>query len=168
MEINANKFWVFFYLVNLISCSIDICGTYISEGTGTCTQYSTNETYCCYLRTYSNNFWSSMCYPINATDYLQLNGILRLGKYKYFVDCGESTGTTCGTLSNPVSYKDCSQFSRNTNTCCFVKYKNDTSCVWLGSGYNGDITYNGIELVCNSVFIGVLKYLLVIFVIFIY
>jgi hypothetical protein len=132
------------------SSTIELCGSYLAEGVGACTQYSTNTTLCCYLRTYSNKYWSSICHSINATDYLGLNGKLKLGDFEYMIDCGDTIGTTCGTIMKPVSYKDCSQFSRSTNSCCFVKYKQDTSCVWLGAGYTGEISYQGLELVCNA------------------
>jgi hypothetical protein len=152
-KIKWNKTVILLFLLirkTLSSSSFDYCASFLAEGVGACTQYSTNTTLCCYLRTYSNKYWSSICHSINATDYLALNGKIKLGDYEYFIDCGDTIGTTCGTIMKPMSYKDCSQFSRNTNSCCFVKYKEDTSCVWLGTGHTGEISYNGLELVCHS------------------
>ena len=62
-------------------------------------------------------------------------------------------GTTCGTIYSPKSYKDCSQFSLSTNSCCYYKYKNETSCLWLGKPFTGKVDYKGLELFCDSDFV---------------
>ncbi len=129
------------------------CGGLVAESTGRCTMYSTNVTLCCFLRTFSNNFWSSMCHSINATDYLALNGQIQLGGYVYSVDCGDSIGTTCGTIMSPLSYKVCGQYSLNSYSCCYFMFQGDTSCVWLGTGHTGEINYKGIQLICIGEFV---------------
>ena len=52
----------------------------------------------------------------NMTRKVKING------YTYSVDCGESRGTLCGDVVNPVNYKDCSIYSKLDNSCCFYKY----------------------------------------------
>jgi hypothetical protein len=129
------------------------CGAFPPKDTTSCTNYNTDDTLCCRLYEYTNQLFLSMCYPIQKVDYLALNGEITLNGYHYFLDCGISQGTTCGTIFAPQSYKDCSQFSTSDNSCCYYKYKDDTSCVWLGKPDVGEIHSNGISLICDSTFL---------------
>jgi len=129
------------------------CGSWLPKDQSSCEIYNTNSTLCCYLTTFSNGIYFNMCYQINMTDYLHLNNKISLGGYDFDVDCGTIMGTTCGTINTPQSYKDCSQFSLNTNSCCYYRYKNDSSCVWLGQPYTGRVEYKGLELFCSENFI---------------
>lgn len=126
------------------------CGSFVPQDSNSCFMFSTNTTYCCSLSTFSNKFHSNICYPIKMNEYLPLNNRINLGGYDYGIDCGNFIGTTCGFISSPVTYKDCSQFSRNSNSCCFMKFQEDTSCVWLGTGDTGQVEYNGLTLICEA------------------
>jgi hypothetical protein len=142
---------------------ISLCGTFIAKDMSSCTEYSTKSQYCCYLTTFSNSLYSKMCYPILIEEYLTLNSEINLGGYKYSVDCGNFIGSTCGTINTPISYKDCSQASLKDNSCCYVKYNNTTSCVRLGTGNIGEVTYNGLKIICGAERFKSVFYLLVMF-----
>lgn len=143
------------------------CGSWLPKDQSSCEIYNTNSTLCCYLTTFSNGIYFNMCYQINMTDYLHLNDKISLGEYDFDVDCGAIMGTTCGTINTPKSYVDCSQFSLNTNSCCYYKYKNDSSCVWLGKPYTGRVEYEGLELFCNDTYITI-RYIFICYVILIF
>lgn len=150
----------------LIKVNSYYCGSWLPKDQSSCEIYNTNTTLCCYLTTFSNGVYFNMCYQINMTDYLFLNNKITLGDYKFDIDCGMNMGTTCGTIMTPKSYKDCSMFSLDVNSCCYYNYKNDTSCIWLGSAYTGRLEYKGLELVCGGGFISFKHKLLFYIVIF--
>ena len=85
---------------------------------------------------------------------------VKINGYSFSVDCGSSRGTLCGDIVNPVSYKDCSIYSKSDNSCCFYKYmyknpddddwQTETNCVWLGTGDIGEMSYNKLTIICNS------------------
>jgi hypothetical protein len=153
MKIRKN-FWIIITIIFIkFTITQSKCGSFVPQDSNSCFMYSTNTTYCCSLSTFSNKFYSNICYPISMTDYLPLNNKINLGGYEYDINCGTFIGTTCGYVSTPVSYKDCSQFSKNTNSCCFMKYQGDTSCVWLGTGDTGQVEYNGLVLICEADFL---------------
>ena len=154
---------LFFFNFSYADDTISMCGTFIAKDINSCTMYSTSSQYCCYLTTFSNHFYSKMCYPILVQDYLNLNNVLNLGGYNYTIDCGNFIGSTCGTIMTPMSYKDCSQASLKDNSCCYVIYKGSTSCVWLGTGDIGDVTYNGLTIICGAERFKYVFYFIVIF-----
>ena len=106
-----------------------------------------------------------MCYPFKREYYYRMSRQVIINGYTYSVDCGDSRGTLCGDVVNPVNYKDCSIYSKSDNSCCFYKYtykeeneteyKTDTNCVWLGTGDIGEMSYNKLTIICTS---GYLKY----------
>lgn len=146
-----NRVGVIFLLVlSNTYCQQSYCGSFVPMDLASCTAYSTNSQYCCLLRTYTNQYYDSMCYPIDPTQYMSLNGNIQLGGYSYQVDCGNSIGTDCGQVPEPISYKDCSIYSLNSNSCCYISYKNVTSCVWLGSPNTGKVEYKGLTIICDG------------------
>ena len=162
---------LFLMLLSTISIFPEIatyyCGSWLPKDQSSCEIYNTNTTLCCYLTTFSNSIYFNMCYQINMTDYLHLNNKISLGEYVFDVDCGAIMGTTCGTIDTPQSYMDCSQFSLSTNSCCYYKYKEDSSCVWLGKPYTGKVEYKGLELLCSENFHS-LKYSLILLILMIF
>jgi hypothetical protein len=129
--------------------SLTTCGSYLPKDLSSCTPYSTNSTYCCFLLNYSSNSIISTCYPISKQDYYSLNGMLTLSGVNYNVDCGDFLGTTCGTIYNPISHVDCGNSSTDSNSCCYFKYQNITGCVWLDTRSIGSVTLNGLEVTCS-------------------
>ena len=86
---------------------------------------------------------------------------VKINGYLYSVDCGESRGTLCGDVVNPVSYKDCSIYSKSDNSCCFYRYfykpdensteyEEETNCVWLGTSDIGEMSYKRLQIICGS------------------
>ncbi len=168
MKIINNLIVSFIFLFQYTYSQVSFCGSFLPKDENSCSFYSTNETFCCLLRTYSNGLWSQTCYPFNNTDYLQLNDQINLFGYQYSIVCDIETGTTCGNIETPQSYQDCGQFSTNLNSCCYYKYNGDSSCVWLGTPDVGQLEYNGLTLICKSSFIQVSLTLLILLLIFYY
>ena len=139
------------------------CGSYLAVDSSSCIPYSTNTTLCCLLTANFQDIYISSCYAINYTDYFGLNDQIVLGNYTYEIDCGQVMGSTCGSITTPRSYKDCGQAGTTTNACCYYEYKNDTSCMWLGSPYVGQLEYNGLTLICNADIL-VFRYYLYVFI----
>jgi hypothetical protein len=129
--------------------SLTTCGSYLPKDLQSCTPYSTNSTFCCFLQSYSSEAIINTCYPISKEDYYTLNGQMTLNRVVYNIDCGVSLGTTCGTTYNPISHVDCGNSSTDTNSCCFYKYKKYTGCVWLDTRSVGHVSVNGLEVTCS-------------------
>ena len=127
-----------------------LCGSYVPKDITSCTLYSTDSNYCCYLRTFSNSFYSYMCYSLKPSEYINLNNKINLGGFEYEINCGNTIGTICGSITNPYSFKDCGMSSQKDNTCCYMEYQGITNCVWLGSGYKGKVEYKNLTLICGS------------------
>ena len=84
----------------------------------------------------------------------------------YKVDCGNTKLETfalqqCGNSFEDGSLKKCKQYSTFVDSCCYFKgdYEDNIAeeakqlkekkCYWLGSKYNGKITWAGAKLECN-------------------
>jgi len=143
-------FYTIFLILPNIHNSKSFCGSYLPQDKNSCHNYSSDKVYCCYLSTYTNGLHSSLCYPIKVEEYRNLNDKINLNEFDYEIDCGIKLGTTCGDVSSPISYLDCSQFSSNSNTCCFYEFKDKRKCVWLDSSRKGVIEYNGLKILCSG------------------
>ena len=67
----------------------------------------------------------------------------------------EKTTTRClaqfqSTTTNPITYKDCSIFSKKDNSCCYYKYQKQTNCVWLGKSDVGTMRYKDLLVICQG------------------
>ena len=58
----------------------------------------------------------------------------------------------CGNVNeaNDASLGKCQKHSTVLNSCCYVKGNNDISkgCYWLGTKYEGEIKYAGVDMEC--------------------
>ena len=141
--------------------SSSYCGSYIPYDGSSCFQYTNESSICCFLRGNFEGNYHTMCYPFNREIYYKMSRKVKINGYTYSVDCGESRGTLCGDVVNPVNYKDCSIYSKSDNSCCFYKYyyKTDneskdweveTNCVWLGTGDIGEMSYKRLQIICGD------------------
>ena len=141
--------------------SSSYCGSYIPYDGSSCFQYTNESSICCFLRGNFEGNYHTMCYPFNREIYYKMSRKVKINGYTYSVDCGESRGTLCGDVVNPVNYKDCSIYSKLDNSCCFYKYyyKTDneskdweveTNCVWLGTGDIGEMSYKRLQIICGD------------------
>ena len=166
---------IFIALLKLISNSY--CGSYIPYDGSSCFQYTNASSICCFLRGNFEGNYHTMCYPFSRDIYYKMSRRVKINGYSFSVDCGSSRGTLCGDIVNPVSYKDCSIYSKSDNSCCFYEYKyrnneNETyqterNCVWLGTGDIGEMSYNKLTLICSSKFMNYNIILLLLFFILI-
>jgi hypothetical protein len=155
------------------------CSSTVPTKSGDCfSKSSNNREICCYLtglNSYSND---KLCVSIpnsaftGETKYSYDNKI-------YNIEC-DYPGTSsilekCG--GTPDSKKGCSTGSSFTNSCCYYektetespneKVKNTkTGCYWLGTKFEGEISWAGLMLACNSSFLTYSLPLLFVFLLF--
>ena len=168
-----NKCFIFIIFICLLKCITNsYCGSYIPYDWSSCFQYTNATSICCFLRGNFEGNYHTMCYPFSRDIYYKMSRTVRINGYSFSVDCGSSRGTLCGDIVNPVSYKDCSIYSKSGNSCCFYKYmyknpddpewQTETNCVWLGTGDIGEMSYNKLTIICSSNYT---KYSLILFII---
>ena len=171
-----NEILIIIILISLLDIiSNSYCGSYIPYDGNSCFQYTNSSSICCFLRGNFEGNYHTMCYPFSRDIYYKMSRTVKINGYSFSVDCGSSRGTLCGDIVNPVSYKDCSIYSKSDNSCCFYKYnyknpeederQTETNCVWLGTGDIGEMSYNNLTIICSSNF---MKYsIMTIFLLFI-
>ncbi len=163
-----------FILILILNCGLifsqttGYCGSFSPKDGNSCFDYSTNDTLCCNLMAYQNNYYNVfMCYPFSYTEYINSPKTIDFNGLHYTIDCGISLGTLCGTVDSPVSYLDCSQFSTLTNTCCYYSYQRKSNCVWLDTPSKGELEYNGLSIICSGYYIKIKIMLFIALVLFI-
>ena len=167
-------FIIFISLLKYISNSY--CGSYIPYDGSSCFQYTNSTSICCFLRGNFEGNYHTMCYPFSRDIYYKMSRTVKVNGYSFSVDCGTSRGTLCGDIVNPVSYKDCSIYSKKDNSCCFYKYtyknsdkedwETETNCVWLGTGDIGEMSYNKLTIICSNNYIKFCLISLILFFVF--
>ena len=161
MENENLKYIIFILLISMNLSSY--CGSYIPYDGKSCFQYTNSSSICCFLRGNFEGNYHTMCYPFSRDIYYKMSRTVKINGYSFSVDCGNSRGTLCGDIVNPVSYKDCSIYSKRDNSCCFYRYmyknpddeewQTETNCVWLGTGDIGEMSYNKLTIICSSKYI---------------
>ena len=96
------------------------CGSYIPYDGSSCFQYTNSSSICCFLRGNFEGNYHTMCYPFSRDIYYKMSRTVKINGYSFSVDCGESRGTLCGDIVNPVSYKDCSIYSKKKIHVVFI------------------------------------------------
>ena len=79
-----------------------------------------------------------------------------IGDILYEVKCEDKREVTlleqCGNINkaNDASLGKCQEHSTVLNSCCYVKGNNEISkgCYWLGTKYEGEIKYAGVDMEC--------------------
>ena len=99
------------------------CGSYIPKDESTCDKFTNSTSICCYLQGNFDGAPHSLCYPFERDFYYSLSRTVSLNSFRYKLNCGQKRGALCGQVVNPVTYKDCSIFSKSKNSCCFYTYK---------------------------------------------
>jgi hypothetical protein len=149
----------------LIACSIyfaqskvfktDNCESIIPTIIMDCSNQSTSSNSCCFYKKNgkaSCKFWGSkFAGTINSSDGLTYQ-------------CDNPKGSVCGVY-NPFSIKDCTNFSASTNACCYFNQGGRKGCLWLGSGYKGNSIINGLNVSCNSKYIGLYPFIVLVILI---
>ena len=151
-------------VIILLKCILNsYCGSYIPYDGNSCFQYTNASSICCFLRGNFEGNYHTMCYPFSRDIYYKMSRTVKINGYKFSVDYCTNRGTLCGEIVDPVSYKDCSIYSKSDNSCCYYKYryknsdeddwKTETNCVWLGTPDIGEMSYNKLTIICSSSFI---------------
>lgn len=141
------KYTIFNFLFYKIFTSY--CGSFLPRHEASCTQFTNNSHICCYLLGAFDGEYHTMCYPFDLETYVRMPRNVRINGYNYQLFCGNSMGASCG-IENPKTYKDCSDYSKKGNSCCFYKYKTVTNCVWLGYGDIGKASYGDLTVICRE------------------
>ena len=155
--------FLLFININLIFSSSECESITTPSDSHNCTDKTnkaqTNPDYCCYYKSNNNAFCKTIPNSAFYQDYIHenINGVL------YNITCNTNKKSSlleqCGN-SNPKDLGDCKKHSNVLNSCCFTKGNSEISkgCYWLGTKYDGDIKWAGVDMECNLNF---LKYYLV-------
>ena len=168
----GNEWLKYIIFILLISMSLSsYCGSYIPYDGSSCFQYTNSSSICCFLRGNFEGNYHTMCYPFSRDIYYKMSRTVKINGYSFSVDCGNSRGTLCGDIVNPVSYKDCSIYSKRDNSCCFYRYmyknpddtewQTETNCVWLGTGDIGEMSYNKLTIICSAKYVRLSLFLII-------
>ena len=163
---------ILFFIINLnFVFSADGCDN-ITAATdaSTCTEHSTSSQYsdyCCYYKKDGES--SGFCKTIPYSSFNDKNKYEYIGNTLYQVDCGNARKVTlleqCGDVNkaNDASLDECQTYSTVLNSCCYVEGNDKLSkgCYWLGTKYEGEINYAGVNMDC---FMDYLKFKLFYFV----
>ena len=113
--------------------------------------------YCCYYEpTSSTSGTSGFCKTIPYSTYNNRDKYEYIGDILYEVKCQDKREVTlleqCGNVNeaNDASLGKCQKHSTVLNSCCYVKGNNEISkgCYWLGTKYEGEIKYAGVDMEC--------------------
>ena len=137
---------------------------------------------CFYQALYPENDNETKCRTIPYSSYFSeynreyIDGIL------YNVTCNNTRKTTtyvleqCGnTFKEVKSLSDCKKYSTFVDSCCYYSGPKtdqiEKGCYWLGSKYEGNINWAGVQLECYQYYlhnslISILSLIILIFVIF--
>ena len=123
----------------------------------TCTEHSTSSQYsdyCCYYKKDGES--SGFCKTIPYSTYNNRDKYEYIGDILYEVKCEDKREVTlleqCGNINkaDDASLGKCQKHSTVLNSCCYVKGNNEISkgCYWLGTKYEGEIKYAGVDMEC--------------------
>ena len=126
------------------------CGSYLPKDESTCDKYTNTTFICCHLTGHVFGTVQSMCYPFSREDYYKMSRSISINNYDFKLKCGSTRGAFCGQIVNPITYKDCSIYSKKDNSCCYYKYQKQTNCVWLGKPDVGTMKYKDLLVICEG------------------
>ena len=132
--------------------SASYCGSYLPKDESTCDKYINTTYICCHLTSHLFGTVQSMCSPFSREDYYKMSRTISINNYDFKLKCGSTRGASCGQIVNPISYKDCSIYSKKSNSCCYYKYQKQTNCVWLGKSDVGTMKYKELLVICEGSF----------------
>jgi hypothetical protein len=127
-----------------------------------CTSKSTNIRSCCYAQYNDGRKVECADFVDNRT------GIFTENNVGY--TCPEANFNQTISLSlfcgpqNPISVDDCSKFSSDYNTCCYMKYQGENYCINLGRKFSTTIELLGDQIACSQTYLGI-SMLLLLFII---
>ena len=164
---------ILFFIINInYIFSLDNCSISNPNRIEDCfyrQNYVLYSDYCCYFNSSDKSFCKAIPYSsYNDKDkYENIDGVL----YQVTCDTGNRKVTLleeCGNTNeaNEANYEKCKKHSTVLNSCCYVKGNGNINkgCYWLGTKYEGDINWAGVEMECSMDY---LKYS-IIYLIFIF
>lgn len=142
------------------------CSSTIPTSQSDCFNATTDSNqYCCYLTGINNYSDEKFCLNVPQTAYTGETKYAYDNKvYNIACDFSEETTILEKCPGEPTSKKGCSTGSSFTNSCCYYKkidtdspnekvQNSDTGCYWLGTKFNGDISWAGLKLSCSQNFL---------------
>ena len=171
---------IIFFILNLtLILSNNVCENTIPESSESCTSITASESksypdYCCYYESMSDSN-KKMCRTVPYSAYFEDNSYETINDELYNVTCkggirGPATVLEqCGNVeeANEAKFDTCKKHSTLLNSCCFTKGKENIAkgCYWLGSKYEGDVNWAGVDLECGMNY---LKFSFAVYLIFIF
>jgi len=165
---------IFIYFVNSSDCS----STLPTSKEDCYTKSLSNGELCCYLTGLNAYSSDKLCLGIPTSAFSGESKYSYDNKI-YNIECNYSGPSSilekCG--GTPDSRKGCSTGSSFANSCCYYeqtetesvneKVKNTkTGCYWLGTKYEGEISWAGLLLSCDSSFLTYSLHFLFVFMLF--
>ena len=121
-----------------------------------------NRDYCCYYESIPVN--NSFCKTIPNSAFYRENMYENIDGVLYNITCGDQKQFNllekCVANGKSNDLNDCKKHSTVLNSCCYTKGNTEINkgCYWLGTKYEGEINWAGVEMECNMSY---LKYYLV-------
>ena len=134
-----------------------------------CQNKTTNKKYtdfCCYFEDLKNNS-NNMCKTVPYSSYYTGYKTEYINGQLYKVECNDANFKTyaleqCGNIhkNEEASLNNCKEYSTFVDSCCYFSGEYDDTvaqgeqelvkgCYWLGSKYEGKITWAGAKLECH-------------------
>ena len=164
---------ILFFIINInYIFSLDNCSISNPNRIEDCfyqQNYVLYSDYCCYFNSSDKSFCKAIPYSSysDKDKYENIDGVL----YQVTCDTGNRKVTLleeCGNTNeaNEANFEKCKRHSTVLNSCCYVKGNGNINkgCYWLGTKYEGDINWAGVEMECSMDY---LKYS-IIYLIFIF
>ena len=135
------------------------------------TQY---PNYCCFYKNIKTN--SGFCKTIPYSSYNDKDPYENIDGTLYSIKCNTNKRSVtlleqCGNINkaNEANLEKCKKHSTVLNSCCYVKGNDNIKkgCYWLGTKYEGDIKWAGVDMDCYMKYIKYsIIYLIFIFLFF--
>ena len=152
---------IYLIIINLnLIFSTNNCDS-INSPSGKNDCFSQNEdsgiaNYCCYYESIKSSKKFCKTVPYSSLHYENLN-YENIDGDLYEISCETNNRKVtlleqCGDTNNPqnANFEKCKKHSTVLNSCCYVEGNAniEKGCYWLGTKYEGDITWAGVNMDC--------------------
>lgn len=151
----------FFVLASIIELSSEVeCGIVPVTSAIDCFTRESTQHQCCLITTLTNN---KFCRLFDRTKDPSVSDGETLTCFEDTRD-SDLLGSPCGDSKKPVNPSDCTQYTNNSNPCCFYRNNitNESLCFKLGKITQSSlITYDNTLINCNANIFSYSFYLLI-------
>ena len=120
--------------------------------------------YCCFYEQMDDDTAKKFCRTVPYSSFYEEETYENINDHLYKVTCKSDEGAKtyleqCGDVNkgSNVDFEDCKEYSTLLNSCCLAKGNSDLNlkkgCYWLGTKYEGEINYAGVDMECDMNYI---------------